>query len=241
MWILESMGFSFVLYSRLYLVTDCRHLWLVPCIFVCLDLAVHTVVLIGKFGLLSRKGWSVVIEFTPMFFTTQESFLSSLYIYLFIRFMRQSAHDVRTKSMFRFLIIAEITVVLFDVMMITFNSLHFEVLKTILTPFFYSCKLKVEFMVLNRLMGFRQKELLHISSGTSGAAAVNRPASLGVGPSTSSSSADSLPGREYNNQGANDITAASIPVVDIVKSGSESSIERLERQYLGRPGKEENV
>ncbi|KAF2434398.1 hypothetical protein EJ08DRAFT_693437 [Tothia fuscella] len=247
MWVFESVGFSFVLYSRLHLIVNSSKLKILPVLILCFDMAVHTVVLIGKAGKLTPKGWHTIIMFTPIFFSVQETFLSSLYVYLFIRFMRHS-YSSRTKSMFRFLILGEAVVIFFDILMITLNSLHYEVLKTVLTPFFYAAKLKVEFMVLNRLMGFRQREdaLLRISS-TSGVDQGDRPRENSVcydaGPALDSLDSDGFP-----DGGDDAITAVPTSTGEYLqehaKQDNETSsdeIRYLERRHLGRNRKEEDV
>ena len=236
-WIAESMGFSFVLISRLYLIADCRKLNLLPIIVVILDSTVHILVLVGKAGHLSPKAWSTIIYFTPIFFTVQETLLSSLYVYLFIKFMRHNHYGARTQSMFSFLVFAEIVVICFDVAMVTLNSLKYEIAKTILTPFFYASKLKIEFLVLNRLMEFKQGN---------GELEYSCPFSEEVSPSPGSSSLPSTDrdsstqhvsevscGSEKAGKGLSTATREVLPS-PVVESRDVDEISRLERQYLGR-------
>jgi hypothetical protein len=233
------MGFSFVLYSRLHLIEDSAKLKALLFIIVVFDVTIHVLVLIGKDGHLSPKAWQTVIFFTPIFFSVQETFLSSLYVFLFMRFMRHVSHRTRTKSMFRFLIAGEVVIVCFDMAMVTLNSLHYEIAKTILTPFFYASKLKIEFMVLNRLMVFRQNtgELLYMDSDVCN----------GAGSPSSESRGTEMNEESPTTRWASDVMVCNIKagesrLINALEAqdryvGEErelDDISRLERQYLGQ-------
>lgn len=230
------MGFSFVLISRLHLVEDSSKLRLLPVLVIVLDLTVHTLVLVGKAGQLTSQAWKTILYFTPIFFTVQETFLSSLYIYLFIKFMRHNSYGSRTRSMFKFLLFAELIVVCFDVAMVTLNSLRYEIAKAILTPFFYASKLEIEFMVLNRLMNFRQKdgELQCSDQGALGGGSAPAVDSSGLNSNGGSSS------MHCASEGASDGTMKDLSMVFRTQTFSASAhaendnIAKLERHYLGR-------
>ena len=244
-WIVESMGFSFVLISRLYLIVDGPKLKILPIVVVILDATVHTVVLVGKAGRLSPKAWRTVIYFTPIFFTVQETTISSLYVYLFVKFMQHNYYGNRTRSMFRFLMFAEIVVVCFDVAMVTLNSLRYEIAKAILTPFFYASKLKIEFMVLNKLMEFRQRndELEYAGADAFGARVSPGSGCRGLDSTDRSSTTQAASDGSGNNPKAAEglsMTMKEVSTNAVATPSHIDEISRLENQYLGRSKTEES-
>jgi hypothetical protein len=238
-WIVESMGFSFVLISRLYLIVDCSKLRFLPVIVAILDIIVHSIVLAGKAGQLSPKGWRTVIYFTPIFFTVQETSISSLYVYLFIKFMRHNYYGGRTRSMFHFLMFAEFVVICFDTAMVTLNSLKYEIAKAILTPFFYASKLKIEFMVLNKLMEFRNRNHELDSAGTDVFGPQASPGSGSRGLSSTDRSSTLQAKSEGTGNHAKTTPALSMTREEVVANTPAvptemDEISQLENQYLGR-------
>lgn len=220
----------------------------IPYVIVLLDTVVHVIVLIGKSGRLSVRTWHDIIVFTPVFFTVQEMFLSSLYVYLFIRFMKQDLNNARTKAMFRFLIFAQLFILCFDVAMVTLNSLKYEIAKTVLTPFFYSSKLKMEFWVLNRLMGFRQSKagLGSIDSETS-AYGANKPRQQDRVSGSSGTGSNSQTVTETSDYTSRQNGVPSTFPINSndhhtqMEDRTSDDIHSTERRYLGRFGTDENI
>jgi hypothetical protein len=245
-WVVESIGFSFVLYSRVHLVTDSRKLKIIPLVTGCLDATIHILIFLGQSRHLSPETWHVVVLFTPAFFAAQETFISSLYVYLFFRFLKQNSYNARTKSMFRFLILAEIFIICLDTVTVTLNSLRFEIATAILTPFFYASKLKVEFLVLNRLKGFRQNEnsMLSINSTGCGVNEARQQGSVDPQSPGTASSPLKTPDSGFHNQKVVDLSNKLADNANCFQSENGSSpddIASLERHYLGRFKTNENV
>jgi hypothetical protein len=182
-----------------------------------------------------------------------EIILSTSYVYLFSRFMRNgsSTAQAHLKHTLLLLIFAEGLVVATDVAVLTLWYLELYLLRLALGPFFYAVKLKVEFNILNRItsMGKRRIELKHISISAAGdetsmTIPIIEPAPL-VGPQTTvtgnvkdedletvkieQSSAikeDKTPLAEIEN--------ISTSAVGLISEEERHSFDAMERQYLGR-------
>ena len=139
--------------------------------------------------------------------------------------------------MFAFLVFAEIVVICFDVAMVTLNSLHYEIAKTILTPFFYACKLKIEFLVLNKLMDFKQSngELVYSDPFSAELSPAGLSRDLESADRSSTTQCVSDDANVHAKAGAIMSTATREVLPSPMGDGHDvDEISRLERQYLGR-------
>jgi hypothetical protein len=85
-------------------------------------------------------------------FTIQETIISGIYIYM-ARRMVQKAYNDHTKQCIRLLILVQVACILLDVPFIVLAYTEIFLLKATLTSFAYAIKLKLEFIVLNQLIG----------------------------------------------------------------------------------------
>jgi hypothetical protein len=111
-----------------------------------------------------------VFTYCDIGFTIQEISLSSLYIYLFIRFMRQGgSHSTQEAvGMFYFLIIIEGLVIMSDALLNTLVYLHTYSARRMILAFTYAFKLRIELIVLNRIRRFRLVRQAQLEEGVGG-------------------------------------------------------------------------
>jgi hypothetical protein len=129
--------------------------------------------------------------------------------------------------------------------MVTLNSLNYEIAKAILTPFFYASKLKIEFMVLNKLMEFRQRndELEYAGTDVFGSQASPGSGSRGLDSTDRSSSTQARPKGIVNHVKANmrlPMTTKDVASTSATTPNDFDEISQLENQYLGRRNPEDN-
>lgn len=91
-----------------------------------------------------------------IFLSIQEISLSSLYIYLFARFMRQGdrhvSHDVK-KALY-LLVIVEVIKIICHTVLYVLLILEFYLARKMILALVYAIQVKIEFIVLNSFMDF---------------------------------------------------------------------------------------
>jgi hypothetical protein len=85
-------------------------------------------------------------------FTVQETIISGIYIYMARKMVKENCDD-HTKRRIRLLILVQVTCILLDLPFIVLAYTEIFLLKATLTSFAYAIKLKLEFFVLNQLIG----------------------------------------------------------------------------------------
>jgi hypothetical protein len=158
-WMMTSIGFLMILYSRLHLILDRpRVLHAIAFTILGIGIPIQIIMVLAGDRVLNDKVWVVTFRL-EVIFPVADILLAVLYIYLFIRFMRQavSSVDAHTRRTFLLLVLSEAAVVVLDVAGITLWYVELYLLRLALLPFIYAVKLKVEFAVLNRLAGVGKK------------------------------------------------------------------------------------
>ncbi|KAF2096804.1 hypothetical protein NA57DRAFT_78396 [Rhizodiscina lignyota] len=153
-WVAMTTGFSFILYSRLHLITtNITLLRTVFWIIIVDGFLFHTPVIVSEFliGPFGTKFYEYA-SYCEIAFVVQEFAISSLYLFLFRKFH----HDEpivkgRTLSTFLLLILAEMIVLLCDILMLVGLYAHYYVPRMMIQTFTYALKARIEFLVLNRL------------------------------------------------------------------------------------------
>lgn len=247
-------GFLMVLYSRLHLIINNVKI-LRALLFVILGIGIPLQIIMVLAGdrVLDTKVWVVTFRL-EMIFPFSEIVLSSLYVWLFVRFLNQSSggsRDVHMKRTLYLLVLAESFVVVADVVGITLWYMDLYLLRLVVLPFTSAAKLKVEFMILNRLTGIgkRRNELRDITVSTHGEEERGDP-QLVITPCTFQSEAPTLRVEEkglgievdMNEHGGvrGDKTPTdSIREIETSNEASRSeeqrdSLDEMERRYLGR-------
>jgi hypothetical protein len=247
-YIVTYEGFLMVLYSRLHLIVDSPRL-LRALLFAIVGLGIPLQIVMTLAGdrVLSTKVWNVTFR-VEMIFPFSEIALSTLYVFLFIRFMCQStgSGNMNIRRTLYLLVGAEIVVLVTDVIGITLWYMGLYLLRLALLPFLYSIKLKVEFMILNRLTGIgkRKSELRNITLSVhevGGEMEVTSPSTfLSATPTLTMDTGlgielgfneDDTRGKTTPTNSIDEITA------NVEGSGSpeeRESFDEMERRYLGR-------
>jgi len=230
-WLFMVAGFILVLYSRLYLVIIDSRLRriLLPAILALVvgtNIVVYTLIYVCT-GLQlgnNRLDRAYIVAWKLQLLSPiEEMILAGLYIYFFIRFLRETAALTAKESHFRkvtfyLLCIAQVVIVVCDVLVAILNYRRLIVLRTILYPFLYTLKLEFEFLVLNRLIYITQKRKEQLPAMLSIETRRPQKTDLENGPVTKTTTPLSLSSSDDTEVG----------------SALERDVEEMERRYLGR-------
>jgi hypothetical protein len=156
-WVLNTTGFSMVLWSRLGLVVGSRRVLRGVLVGILIDgVVLHIPIIIFSFGLStpSATKWLPYMSHMELIqivgFTLQDFALSTFYTYtsarlLNVRYTRQR------RNLFVALLFAQGFGLVADCVMVVLDYEDMFMLKASLHPFIYAVKLKIEFLVLNQL------------------------------------------------------------------------------------------
>ena len=191
-WIMDTTGFSVVLYSRLHLVVQSRKTLRLVLVMIVVDAVLfHTPMIVFLMGLSIHKDWDPYVtpfEYTQVVgFSIQETIISGIYIWKTAKFLKSGYSDKMQKVM-TMLIAVQILVVLMDIALLVIDCIGMFTLKAVLHPFAYGIKLKIEFAVLNLLLNLVRHD--------SDAGNFFFGASNGGGGDSDKSSSSSLPARK---------------------------------------------
>ena len=161
-WIMDTTGFSVVLYSRLHIIVqNQRTLRLVLAMIIVDAVLFHTPMIVFLMGLSLHKDWdSYVTPFEYMQvvgFSIQETIISCIYIRKTAKFLK-SCYSHQMHKVMRMLIAVQVAVVLIDIALLVIDCIGMFTLKAVLHPFAYGIKLKIEFAVLNLLLNLVKHE-----------------------------------------------------------------------------------
>jgi hypothetical protein len=161
-WVANTTGFAMVLYSRLGLVLKGTkiHSVILACI-IADAILFHTPVIVCAFALnvAPARVWDPVMYIAERVmiigFSLQEFCLSSIYTYttasLYRQVKDQPGQTKGLRNVLIFLILTQIFVFSVDLTIIVLDYLNYYTLRATIHPLMYALKLKVEFVVLNRL------------------------------------------------------------------------------------------
>jgi hypothetical protein len=261
-------GFSLVLYSRLHLILHSAKVLrvllaviVVNCVLVQSPLLILAFVGAPRYVIFLKV--ATFMSHLEIIFSVQEIILSSLYIYLFIRFVRQGgAKGVRSlKRTFYLLILAEVVIVVCDVALNVLLYYGWYLARRTILAFVYALKLQIEFLVLNRLARSRQAgeaqwQDLGVDVGARTALPELRTSTHEDEKSSPLSSPAKYP-EAFSATSTGPSMNEEKPIIIsedtgyLFKRGSQSggkmhcvernSIEELERRYLGRFGADSPV
>jgi hypothetical protein len=158
-WVGTVTGFSVVMYSRLHLVTRNRRILRgVLCMIVADVFILHLPTMVAQIGVVTKLhrswiSWYPAMEKVQIVgFTVQETIISGIYIYTARRMVQQS-YNAHSKKCIRLLILVQVTCILLNVPFVVLTYADLFLLKATLASFAYAIKLKLEFIVLNQLIG----------------------------------------------------------------------------------------
>jgi hypothetical protein len=161
-WVANSTGFAMVLYSRIGLVLKGSkiHRVILACIIVDAILF-HTPVIVCAFALTvaPARVWDPVMYIAERVmiigFSLQEFCLSSIYTYTTASLYRQvkkwPGQSKELRNVLILLILTQTFIFSVDLTIIILDYLNYYTLRATMHPLMYALKLKVEFIVLNRL------------------------------------------------------------------------------------------
>jgi hypothetical protein len=150
-----TSGFSLVLWSRLHLIiNNKRFLTVMLCFILFNDIALHSITISLQvtldFGKHRADVGAALNIAGAVIFTAQETFITLLYIYKTVRFLK-SGYSVHIRRMIGMLVLVQIFVISLDALGMTLLFTRKLVLAAICEPFFYCIRLKLEIAVLNEL------------------------------------------------------------------------------------------
>ena len=118
----------------------------------------HLPTMVAQIGVVTKHqpswvSWYPAMEKAQIVgFSVQETIISGIYIYA-ARRMVKGSHNAQTKHCIRLLILVQVVCILLNVPFIVLACADIFLLKATLTSFVYAIKLKLEFIVLNQLIG----------------------------------------------------------------------------------------
>lgn len=158
-WVGTVTGFSVVLYSRLHLVTRNRRILRgVLCMIITDVFILHLPTMVAQIGVVTKihrswVSWYPAMEKAQIVgFTVQETIISGIYIYIAQKMVKEN-YDDHTKRRIGLLILVQVTCILLGLPFIVLAYTEIFLFKATLTSFAYAIKLKLEFLVLNQLLG----------------------------------------------------------------------------------------
>ena len=178
-WIMMTTGQAFVLYSRLHLVIrKQRTLRFVLCMIIFNAFALHGSTIVTNSGANSsnRDYWQhkfdIVERIQLAGFCLQEFIIATMYIVSTVRMLGSIYHNLTRKVMWQLIVINAICIGL-DVILIGLEYSGQYVGEVSVKPAVYIIKLKLEFIVLNQLMGITKAGLTNGHKYSGGAKAPN--------------------------------------------------------------------
>jgi hypothetical protein len=159
--ILMTAGFNLVLYSRLNHITQNKALLRAVLVSIAVACAVGKIPVVVSESIPTAIGQGAYRKalYLDVILTIEGFFLCGLYIYLFRRkFIQGLSPSRRTKSFFRILIVAQSVVAVVDVAANVLLFMDYYLPGATTTPLRYAIKVKIEFVILNRLVRFTQRE-----------------------------------------------------------------------------------
>jgi hypothetical protein len=247
-WMVTNTGFLMVLYSRLHLFLDSPRV-LKGLLFLIIGVGVplQIFMIVAGTGTPHHLGdavWQVTFRL-EMIFIVFEIILSAMYVYLFTNFIRlgSSPIEAHLKRTICFLVLAEIFVVAGDVAIMTLWYKGLYLLRLALSSFIYALKLKVEFMVLNRLtiIKKRKTELTHITVSVTREEAVTTATGVeGEFPYTvdsknvKSGAIEKVTTVGRSTTPCEEIREVSTSMTEPDYEKERCSFDEIERRYLGR-------
>ena len=158
-WVGTVTGFAVVLYSQLHLVTQNRRILRGVLGMIIADVFIlHLPTMVAQIGVVTKHqpswiSWYPAMEKVQVVgFSVQETIISGIYIYA-ARRMVKGSYNTQTKHCIRLLILVQIICILLNVPSIVLTYADIFLFKVTLTSFEYAIKLKLEFIVLNQLIG----------------------------------------------------------------------------------------
>ena len=164
-WVPMVTGQAFVLYSRLHLIVrNRRTLRLVLGMILFNAVALHAPTIITFFGANSPDSAAWIDKFNIVErvqlagFCIQEFIISTIYLYSTTRLLRSTYHNLSKKVMWQLILVNCICIGM-DIVLICLEYTNQYIGEASMKPMIYAIKLKLEFTVLNQLVGLAKGSL----------------------------------------------------------------------------------
>lgn len=174
-WVMMTTGQAFVLYSRLHLVIRKKAtLRFVLCMIIFNAFALHGSTIVTNSGANSNNNaywqpkFDIVERVQLAGFCLQEFIIATLYIVATVRMLGSIYHSLTRKVMWELITINSICIGL-DIILIGLEYSGQYVAEVSVKPALYIIKLKLEFIVLNQLMGITKAGLTNGNKYSGGA------------------------------------------------------------------------
>jgi hypothetical protein len=156
-----AAGFNLTLYSRLNHITQNQILLRAVLGSIAIACAIGKIPVVVSESIPTTKGQQVYRKalYLDIVLTIEGFVICGLYIFLFRRkFIQGLSPSRRTRSFFQLLIIAQTIVAVVDVAANVLLFMDYYLPSAATTPLRYAIKVKIEFLILNRLVLFTQRE-----------------------------------------------------------------------------------
>jgi hypothetical protein len=109
----------------------------------------------NKYNASTWQGYTIT-SFVVIAFAIQETFITALYVYLFLAYTKYQRHESETKRVLWRLSFAELVVFSIDLIMNVLLYTEYYLPRQIIQSFISVPKLRIEFAVLNSLINYSQ-------------------------------------------------------------------------------------
>ncbi|KAI5296182.1 hypothetical protein KEM52_005298 [Ascosphaera acerosa] len=171
-WWFMVTGQSLVLWSRLHLVVQDRHV-LQPLLYLILIdvllLHVPTTTMTFIANTVNRhsllNGYNIMEKIQMTGFSLQELLLSSVYIWEAIKMLRVSFDNKKDRKIMYQLVCINLVFIAMDLALVVLSFMDYYIYETSIKATVYSVKLKLEFAVLGRMIRFAQSHAVPVDFG----------------------------------------------------------------------------
>lgn len=164
-WVMMVTGQSMVLWSRLHLVMQNRHILRAVLIMILADMVLFqfpTIVLMfGSVAPVSHAftaGYNIIERVQLIAFCVQELVISSIYVWETIKLLRLRPQG-RPNGILRQLLIINIIILFLDIAVVVTEWVGLYSIQALLKPAIYSVKLKLEYAILGKLVAIARGPL----------------------------------------------------------------------------------
>jgi hypothetical protein len=250
-WAFMVIGFALVLYSHLHLVIQnpqVRHF--LPPVLLSIILVSNIIIFVFIYvaAYIPSPSLSTILNRVlfrvEVLFPVQEIIMASLYTYFFMGLLRENSSETlqSERKMFYSFCAAQALIVICDVGMAVAALDALTIIRTIFNPFLYAVKLEFEFMVLNSLIfvSRRREGRFQDIEGERRTEVVAAQISAMLTPTKrdgeTMESEKGVFGLSVANSSMVTASNFNLPVPGELHLEQMSSIEEMEKRYLGRTG-----
>jgi hypothetical protein len=229
-WVMLITGQSLVLYSRLHLVLDdVRILRAVKWMIIVDAVTLHSLTTVVFFGsvygsntVVFGRAYKAVEKIQMTLFTTQEFIISGIYIWKMVQLLQVVSKE-QVRRVVGGLLLVNIVVIVMDIGLLVVEYKNFHVLEQVIKSFIYSVKLKMEFVVLGKLIDLVRSSQQRLST------TLENPDSFANLSHQQSNTSNAAPGRRMS------LKAAPQWMQDLETAKVAEHFEYAEPELISRP------